>query len=142
MSKVVVKIAINVSADNVWKTISEFKEVERFAPWVASSSVEGTGEGAKRTIIMKDGVQLLERLERLDEQKRILRFSIIDSSSPLPFKNYIGTLQVQALSENQCEVQWLSNFEVQGIPEVDIIAKIEGMHSLAIKEIEKLFSGN
>ncbi len=49
MSKLSIKNKINASADKVFKTLSEFKGVERYTPMVASSAVEGTGPGAKRT---------------------------------------------------------------------------------------------
>ena len=143
MSKAVVKMVINASANEIWKIISAFEGVERFAPWVASSSVEGLGVGAKRTITMKDGVQLFERLEHLDEQEKILCYSITDaiSDSPLPVKDFMATVQLQEISGNWCEVEWSATFEAQEKPEAEIIAEMEGMLSLAIKELEKLHGG-
>ena len=140
MSKARVNMLINASANEIWKTISAFDGVEKFAPWIASSRVEGSGVGAKRTIVMKDGVQLFERLERLDEAEKILCYSITDaiSNSPLPVKDFVGTIQVGEMSQNQCKIEWSAVFDAQGRPEAEIVAEIEGMLSIAIKELEKL----
>ena len=135
-----VRMTINASGNDVWKTLSEFGGVEKYVPGVVGSNVEGSGVGATRTVILKDHTKIFERLERLDEQERILRFTIINviAESPLPFKDYVGTMKVQNMGDNQCEVQILSTFETQGLPEGEVIALLEGMHSQAIKELEKL----
>jgi len=52
MTNVSVKNTINVPADEVWKTLSSFRDVEKYIPLVKISTVEGSGVGAKRTCII------------------------------------------------------------------------------------------
>jgi uncharacterized protein YndB with AHSA1/START domain len=52
MANVSVKKTINAPPNEVWKTISSFREIERYVPLITKSTVEGEGVGAKRTCII------------------------------------------------------------------------------------------
>jgi len=52
MTNVSVKNTINAPADEIWKTLSSFRNVEKYIPLVKSSTVEGSGVGAKRTCVI------------------------------------------------------------------------------------------
>ncbi len=49
MTNVSAKGTINASADDVWKTVGSFRDIEKYLPLVKSSVTEGSGLGAKRT---------------------------------------------------------------------------------------------
>jgi len=57
MTNVSVEGTINASADDVWKTISSFRDIEKYLPVVKRSVTEGSGLGAKRicTVTTLDG---------------------------------------------------------------------------------------
>lgn len=139
LSQLEVTKVINAPADNVWNMIREFSGVERFLPWVASSCTHGKGVGATRTVVFKDGHQLLTRLETLDEQECTLSYSIVEST--LPVENYLATIQVKKVEADQCEVGWTMRCAFKDFSEEEKekeLKRIEGLLLLAIEELEKL----
>ncbi|MCH8916148.1 MAG: hypothetical protein IIA82_09965 [Thaumarchaeota archaeon] len=55
MTNVSVKGTINASADDVWKTVSSFRDIEKYLPLVKSSVTEGFGFGARIAFVDYDG---------------------------------------------------------------------------------------
>ncbi|KKK56984.1 hypothetical protein LCGC14_3059060, partial [marine sediment metagenome] len=85
MTNVTAKDTINAAADEVWKTLSSFRDVEKYIPLVKSSTVEGSGVGAKRTCVIpsesgQEG-KIEEELKSFDDDAKTLSYSI--TSSPL-----------------------------------------------------------
>jgi carbon monoxide dehydrogenase subunit G len=136
MSEAIVKKQINIPAEKAWATIRQFDGVDTYLPAVASCRVEGEGVGAKRFCTLQDGVKLDETLEHLDDDQCTLIYSIVDGE--MPFKNYVGTVQVNDLGNGQSEVEWKSSFEVGDTDKKELITMIEGMLTTAIDGIEQL----
>lgn len=139
------KDIVNASADEVWRTLREFKHVESFLPVVASSTVEGSGVGCIRTCNLRDGVfpgitdaKTVERLESLDEQTRTLRYSLI--SGPLPVESYVATMKVRDLGDSRCEVEFSGSFEPKGVPQTELAKMIEQVYSMGLDGLKKLHS--
>lgn len=96
MSQVVLRATIGASADEVWATISDFNGAPNYLGGLATSTMEGEGVGAVRTVTTKDGTQVQERLERFDPATYLLSYTII--AGPLPMANYVATMQLQSAS--------------------------------------------
>ena len=140
MAKVSMQTIINASADEVWKTISDFNGLPKFVPAITKSTVEGSGLGAVRTLRLQDSeTPIIERLERMDEEKRSLSYSIIES--PLPLADYIATLEIRPLAENRCEVTWWSTFEPKGAPESEALMTVEGVYAMGFEGLKKIYGG-
>jgi len=137
MTNVSVKTTINAGADQVWRTVSDFNGLGKFVAAVASSSVNGTGIGAERTLILKDGGRIVEKLEKLDNDTRTLHYSIV--SSPLPVKNYVSKISIHKLGSNQCEITWSSTFYAEGAPEKEAEKVIEGIYAMGFDGLKKLY---
>lgn len=138
MTEARVKKTINAPTEKVWKTIRDFDGIDRYLGAVKSCTVEGSGEGAKRTCVLQDGVKINERLESLDEEKRTLSYSIIDTDPPMPFTGYVGTVKVSDTGGDRTEVDWSGTFEVKGADEAEMVAMTEGLYGAAIDGLEKL----
>ncbi len=97
MTNVSVKGTINASSDDVWKTVSSFRDIEKYLPFVKSSVTEGSGLGAERTctIATPDGneAKLNEKITNFDENAKSLTYEIT-GFVPLPVENYKGTVKV------------------------------------------------
>ncbi len=136
MAEVLVKGQIDVSADAVWETIRRFGGIEEFLPMIDTCSLEGSGVGAKRTLVTGDGAKILEELILLDDQQRTLSYKILDS--PLPFADYVATMQVRDLGENRCEIEWSSTFEPTEAAESDCVEMLTDLYTSGIEGLEKL----
>ena len=143
MTNVVVKDAINATADEIWKTLSSFRNVEKYIPLVKSSTVEGSGVGAKRTCIIPSESggeeKIEEELKSFDNDAKTFSYSI--TSSPMPLEKYLGTVKVKDLGNGRCEVEWSSTFEPKGMPEEEVAKMINDIYVAAIDGLKKLHNG-
>ena len=143
MTNVTEKGTINAAADEVWKTLSSFRDVEKYIPLVKSSTVEGSGVGAKRTCIIPNESggegKVEEELKSLDNDAKTFSYSI--TSSPMPLENYLSTVKVKDLGNGRCEVEWSSTFEPKGMPEEEVAKMIKDIYFTAIDGLKKLHNG-
>jgi len=143
MTNVTEKGTINATADEVWKTLSSFRNVEKYIPLIKSSSVEGSGVGAKRTCVIpsesgQEG-KIEEEIKSLDNDAKTFSYSI--TSSPMPLENYLSTVKVKDLGNGRCEVEWSSTFKPKGIPEEEVAKMINDIYVTAIDGLKKLHNG-
>jgi len=143
MTNVSVKNTINVPADEIWKTLSSFRNVEKYIPLIKSSTVEGSGIGAKRTCIIpsesgQEG-KIEEEIKSFDDDGKTFSYSI--TSSPMPLENYLSTVKVKDLGNGRCEIEWSSTFEPKGMPEEEVVKMINDIYVTAIDGLKKLHNG-
>jgi len=96
---------IDASAENIWKTIRSYDNVESFNPLVTSSTVTGTDEGSERVCQIQFGDQqaeLVENLDSVDEENKTIKVSV--TTAPPPFGGQQITFQVKSLDENKAEL--------------------------------------
>ncbi len=143
MTNVTEKGTINAAADEVWKTLSSFRNVEKYIPLVKSSTVEGSGVGAKRTCIIPNESggegKIEEELKSFDNDAKTFSYSI--TSSPMPLENYLSTVKVKDLGNGRCEVEWSSTFIPKGMPEEEVAKMINDIYVTAIDGLKKLHNG-
>ena len=142
MANVSVKKTINAPPNEVWKTLSSFREVERYVPLITKSTVEGAGVGAKRTCIVsgKSGEgEIKEVIQSFDNDAKTLSYAI--TSSTLPVENYLGTMKVFDLGNNTCEVEWSGSFEPKGMPEAEVVKMINDVYTMGLEGLKKLHQG-
>jgi len=143
MTKVTTKDTINAAADEVWKTLSTFGDVEKYVPLIKRSTVEGSGVGAKRPCIIpsesgQEG-KIEEEIKSFDDDAKTLSYSII--SSPFPVENYLGTVKVKDLGNGRCEVEWSSTFEPKGMAEEEVVKMVNDIYVTALDGLKKLHNG-
>jgi len=143
MTNVSVKGTINASADDVWKTVSSFRDIEKYLPLVKSSVTEGSGLGAKRTctVATPDGKEekINEEITNFDENAKSLTYEIA-GFSPFPFENYKGTVKVADAGNNTCELEWSCTFDAKG-PEDELTKMMNDVYVAAIDGLKKLHNG-
>lgn len=97
--------SIDAPADEVWKVVRDFGNGE----WMGVDlDVEGEGVGAHRTLAI-GGTSITEACERLDDDARVLGYSITDSSG-MPFDDYHATITVNG-DGSGAEVVWSATYE-------------------------------
>ncbi len=142
MTNVSVKGIINASADDVWKTVSSFSEIEKYLPLVKSSVTEGSGLGTKRTctIATPDGneAKINEEITNFDENAKSLTYEIA-GFSPFPFENYKSTVKVTDAGNNNCEIEWSCTFDAKG-PEADLTKMMRDVYTFGINGLKQMYS--
>lgn len=128
---------INASAEQVWELVGDFNGLDRFVEAITDSTVSGSGEGAVRILTLQDGGKVKEKLESLDNERRVLTYSIMES--PMPIENYTGTLKVKELDNDRSEFSWSSTFEVVDADENELTGALEGLYELGIKGLQETF---
>jgi len=142
MTNVSVKGTINASADDVWKTVSSFRDIEKYLPVVKSSVTEGSGLGAKRicTIATPDGkeAKINEEITNFDENAKSLTYEI-SGFSPFGFENYKGTVKVVDVGNNTCEIEWSGTFDAKA-PEDEVTKMMNDVYTSAINGLKQLYT--
>jgi len=137
MSKVRVEEELQASADTVWKLVSEFAGIQKWAgPMIQGIEVEGEGIGAVRKISLPGDVVFREELRAYDEGGRSQSYAIV-GPSPIPVTDYLATLHIAEAGPNVCRVDWSSTFEPADVEEAKAIAIVEGVYKGGIAGIKK-----
>jgi hypothetical protein len=78
----------------------------------------------------------LERLEMLDDDDRLYRYSIV--SAPLPVANYTATVRVRDDGTGKSLVEWSSEFEPSGASETDAMQAIQSVYQAGFDNLKKI----
>ena len=90
--KVVEKIVINAELSNVWKIVSDFSDFS-WNPLITSTDSDGNEIGSLRKITSKNGSNISQTLEKLDEEKKMISWRIKETDQKLlPVNSYQATL--------------------------------------------------
>jgi|GEM_PF-429971 len=138
--QVSIKGTIQMSPAELWADISSFAGLEKVFPETFSSTtVEGEGVGAKRTLVLADGSgETVEELTKLDAENRILEYKII--SSPIPITDYVATMEIAPNEENpkSATLQWSSSYNVSKEAADAMRKQITGIYETGIANWNKL----
>jgi hypothetical protein len=100
-------------ASAVWQIIEDWALIVDLMPRgiIASLELEGSGVGAVRHIVTREGVHIAERLDRADQQQGRLELSILD---PLPWSmlSYTALAQLDEQGPDNCSLRWEGQFEL------------------------------
>lgn len=97
----------------LWGLVSDFNNIARWHPDVTESRLEsGSGRepGAVRSIRLRNGVSIRERLVHISPQDHSYTYSVIES--PLPIRDYQSTITFTAIHPSQTQVKWTARFVV------------------------------
>jgi len=136
MAEVSYSVTIHAPADAVWRTIRAFSGLETYFSAFVSSSTEGEGEGATRILRLADGGEFFECLESLDDNSRTLVYKTL--KSPLPIKNYVGTVKVEGAGGGQAKVTWSCRFDAEAEVAPAMTAMFKNAYADGIQGLERL----
>jgi hypothetical protein len=100
---------IDASPDAVWRVVRDFENIDRYLEAVADVRVEGRGAGAQRTLTLHDGGTIVERLEQVNDDLRVMQYVIVES--PLPVGGYTATLSIDPVG-TESVATWASVYNV------------------------------
>ena len=108
--------SLAASAEAVWEILGDFGAAVRWgAPAMETCVVEGTGVGAVRSL-SGQGLTVRERLLVHDPAARRLSYSILEPH-PLPFADYVTTIEVSPQGPGACRVRWSASYTPKGSSE-------------------------
>ncbi len=120
METVHVREELDAPLEKVWPAIREFGDIRAWAPEAKVLGIEGEGVGSIRRIDTPGGV-FVERLESRDDASHRFSYAILES--PGPFRDYVAVVQLSALGDERCSIEWSCEYEID--PEVaDGIRKV------------------
>ncbi|GJL82857.1 MAG: MxaD family protein [marine bacterium B5-7] len=135
MSDVTVTNNYPVSPEKVWELIGGFNALPQWHPAVEKSELEEGG--SIRRLKLAGGAEIVERLEKQDDNEYSYTYSIVDS--PLPVANYSATIKLEDDGKGGCKATWSGHFEASGAPENDAMKIIEGIYQSGFANLGKLF---
>ncbi len=129
MARATITKEIDVSADAVWRLISNFGDTS-WMPAGTQATLVGSGVGMERRIAIGPDKFIHERLEALDPAARTLGYSI-PVNVPFPVTNYRATMSVRAKGAG-CELEWSASYDVAPDATDRVEKAVQGMYGMMI----------
>ena len=119
----------------VWAVAGGFCQIKDWHPAVAECVEAKEGDVVFRTLTLKDGAKIKEKLTGKDD----LSYSYEIVESPLPVKNYKSKLWVETDDEpDRTVIYWQSDFDANGKPDDEAKKIITGILGDGVKGIKKV----
>jgi Polyketide cyclase / dehydrase and lipid transport len=108
---------IPAPVDQIWSFLREFARVDVWHPDVAAVSIEGADPGPRvgqeRTITLRDGSVMRERLLALDDVQHSYTYSLVESA--LPVSEHSSTVALFPVTTDDATfVSWSADFVLEG----------------------------
>lgn len=87
------RIVIKAEPAKVWAMIKDLEKAEAWMPSVTSTKVEKKGAETLRTITLKNGGKVTERVKEIDDKEMKLKFEFVNGG---PVTNYNPYISVSA----------------------------------------------
>jgi mxaD protein len=107
--KVEKSITINASPDKVWAIVKDFGSFQKWEPLVTDIKLEKKGEDTLRTLTLKSGGKVIERLKGIDEEAMKLKYEIVEGSVPVADYNSFIVVS-KGSNPNESNVTWVGRF--------------------------------
>ena len=122
----------SVTPAAAWAVVGDFCGISTWHPAVTKCEMSEK-DGAKfRTLTLKDGAKLLEKLISFDANGMSYSYSI--EEGPLPVAGYKSTLKV-VKSGNGATYDWSGSFDAKGAPDADAVKTITGIYQAGVDSL-------
>lgn len=107
--KVEKSIVIKAPPAKVWALVKDFGNMHAWHPAVASTKLEKKGEETHRTLTLKGGGEINEKLRSADDKDMKLKYEITGGVAPVA--DYTATMTVTAgPGAGESTVNWIGRF--------------------------------
>ena len=136
MVEVEVNETIEAPVEEVWAGIRDFGDLR----WggIQKCQVEGHGLGAVRTIRVRAGLAVQERLEALDDAGHCFSYSVVEPTI-LPVVNCLAEVRLSA-DDGHTAVSWSGRFEPNGVTEEQAIRLMRGIYANGVRGMKRTFA--
>jgi hypothetical protein len=127
---------VNCNSSIIWQKLIEFGGTEKFVPeLIEKVVVKGSGIGSLRTIHIKGGGEIIEKLTSVDTDKMEMKFII--TSTPMPVQNYEGIFTVTNIDDAACSVLFESIYQVLPEQKTEMYNVIKNFQMVFISNLDK-----
>ena len=127
-----IKGSSTASADAVWTKIGDFCGISKWHP--AIEKCEMSADGKMRTLSLKGGGTIVEKLDKRDDAARSYSYSIVEG--PLPVANYMSTISVAPAGAGST-ISWTGKYDAKGASDAEAKKTIDGVYQAGIDTLVK-----
>jgi hypothetical protein len=124
------KAASKLPADAMWAKIGDFCGIGKWHP--AVEKCELSADGKMRTLSLKGGGTIVEKLVKMDAAHHSYTYAIV--SSPLPVAHYKSTISVAGKGTGSV-VKWVGKYQAKGASDADAKKAIDGIYDSGLKSL-------
>lgn len=107
--KVEKSVTIKAEPAKVWALVKDFGNMHKWHPAIASTKLEKKGNDTFRTLTLKDGGTIYEKLRSIDEEGMQLKYEIVEGA--LPVSDYYSVMTVKpGPNAGESTVTWMGRF--------------------------------
>lgn len=136
MYKVLVEKVLDMPRKKVFDILVQFGGLERILPdMIESLELTGSGLGALRTVKIKGGGTVIERLDAAFDQ-RLFAYTIT-FNDVMPFENYCAVVTLEDAGDKTL-ARWGSNWDAKGSSEEEIKGMLTTLYGNLLDGLHKL----
>jgi len=136
MYKVLVERTLPMPRRQVFDLLVQFGGLEKILPdMIERIDLTGSGIGALRSVKLKNGGTVVERLE-IAHDERVFAYSITYNDA-MPFKDYCAVVTL-AHEGGGTRAAWGSNWNPDGASEEEIKTMLNGLYATLLEGLHKL----
>ncbi len=117
-----------------WGAIGDFCGIGDWHPVVAKCELSRHGGATLRTLSLKGGGTIVEKLVKWNDARHSYTYQIVDS--PLPVAHYRSTISV-AKGAKGTTISWIGSFDAKGAPDDKAREVIEGVYTSGLDSLVK-----
>jgi polyketide cyclase/dehydrase/lipid transport protein len=127
-----IKGSSTASADAVWAKIGDFCGIAKWHPAIEKCVL--SADGKQRTLSLKGGGTVVEKLEKRDDAAHSYTYSIVEG--PLPVTNYVSTISVAAAGTGST-ITWSGKYDAKGASDADAKKTMDGVYQGGVDQLVK-----
>jgi hypothetical protein len=127
-------VALAAMPDAVWSMIGQFNL--DWHPLVAGVNLTGEGVGQLRMIRTRDGGQVVERLEEVDNARRFYRYRLIAGISA---SHYTGLIEVKPGANGGAIADWRVQYQADDQPDIAVRGRISTLLKTGLASLKARF---
>ena len=127
-------VELAASPDAVWSVIGQFSL--DWHPAVARVRLIGEGVGQLRRLETRDGREIVERLEAIDNAKRSYRYSLV---SGVPASHYAGVIDVKSKGSGSV-AEWRVEFLANNKPDIVVRTMVSALVKNGLQSLKPRFA--
>lgn len=136
MYKVLVERTLDLPRRKVFDILVQFGGLEKLLPdMIDSLELTGSGLGALRTVKLKGGGTVIERLDAAFDE-RLFAYTITFNDK-MPFENYCAVVTLEDAG-NKTVARWGSNWDAKGASEGEIKEMLTALYGNLLDGLHKL----